>query len=418
VSDPDRPIALGKEPAETAPSPMAPRSRWRRHGSVAPLEVTPVDKIAQAYVPSLDRLPVEARSVAVPAGIALTVIVGALVATVVTLTLFGFAIERAAVLANLDSVSQELSTREAAACRERRQDLEGARNRHIDETGEAPTDIDDLDPGAEDFVLDRDGRPVPAPGSACEGIGLRSTSSPTSTQAVEDRASTAWTEVAGLGLGLFLVSGLAVWVGAGLVSWWLASAYRCLPRTSRRETPRRAYTLVRTMIGTTLGLFVSFSLVGRYMTPEEDSLTGGVTLLVVMAVCLALLVRALLVVIDMIGDLTFEFCGRHYGTSRAMRLSVLGLVLLPGVLFCLGMLEGTTRDRAVVEDVVTVGVFLVGVVALILLAVFVVCLVISIGLATVGIGGRLREGAEELHAAEGRERERDLHRASAEPVGV
>ncbi|HEV7720089.1 MAG TPA: hypothetical protein VGO60_02340, partial [Iamia sp.] len=245
-----------------------------------------------------------------------------------------------------------------------------------------------------------------------------STSTSSSSQAFEDRAAAASAEVAAsLGLGLLLGSGLALWVGAGLVSWWLASAYRCLPRTARGVTPRRAYTLVRTMTGTTLVFCVATFLVGRYVTPEEP-LTGALIMLVVTTACLTGLVRALLVVIDMIGDVTFEFCGRHYGTSRAMRLSVLGLVLLPGVLFCLGVLAGVVEDRPVILDAIFVGVLVVYAVALILPVVFVVCLVVSIVLATAGIGGRLREGAEELRTAEARQRDRAAQAASAVPVGV
>ncbi|HMJ76412.1 MAG TPA: hypothetical protein VK507_10595 [Iamia sp.] len=392
-----------------------PTWRWRRRNAVAPLEITPVDKIAQAYVPSLDRLAVEARSVAVPAGIALTLIIGALLATVAALTLTGFAVERSAVLDDLDSVSQELTVREAQACRDRRQDLEDARTRHIDETGGRPTDIDDLSPGADDFVLDRNGHPVPAPGSACESIGATSTSS---AQAVEDRAAAAWAEVAAsLGVALIWASVLALWIGAGAVSWWLAAAYRCLPRAARGVTPRRAYTLVRTMAGTTLAFYVAAFLVDRHVADQEP-LTGALIVLVVVTACLAFLVRALLVVIDMIGDVTFEFCGRHYGTSRAMRLSVLGLVLVPGARFGLGVLAGAASYGSVLQDAISVGVLLVYLVALILPVVFVVCLVVSIVLANTGIGGRLREGAEELQAAEARERERARLAASAQPVGV
>ena len=100
-----------------------------------------------------------------------------------------------------------------------------------------------------------------------------------------------------------------------LQGWWLARAYRCMPVTQQRRSPRSAYTpFVVYLVGVFLYAAWYAVLLARDLDPE---VYGLVTLVGALVFAVAF-VGALLRWIAMLSDVNFAF-GRHAAPARLMR---------------------------------------------------------------------------------------------------
>jgi hypothetical protein len=370
--------------------------RWRGEG-VARLGPTRRERRIRAYTPTVDRLSDRARSVRVPAVMTLVLIAIALVTIVVATALVGLALARSEALTDIDHVGRDIAAEDVRECRERREDLDDAARSYRSRTGDRPTDIDDIAPGTRDFVIDGGGDPIPAPGSRCEGVADDVTGAG---QAVADRAEAAWAEVAGaVALGLIILAVLAVLAVPGMLSWWLYTAYQGLPAAAQHVRPRKAFSILTTFAVTYPVVLTSIVLIAAYVV-DESLLTANIMAGVVQLVGTLVMLRAVLVVVDMIGDVTFEFSHHHYGTSRAMRLSAVGYALLPYLVTSIVTVGALVVEESLALTILVILMVVILVIWAVCPVVFAVSLVVAVWKATRGIERTLEEAAEEIAAAE------------------
>jgi hypothetical protein len=175
---------------------------------------------------------------------------------------------------------------------------------------------------------------------------------------------------------------------------WLAVAYRCLPGRQQIRRPGQAYRPVRVAVGY---LLAWTALAALAEGPFEDD-PGIVVLLAALInlVTLVCMVFALLRVIDMIGDVTFAYAHRHYGTARAMALSLKGELLLYGLLVVLAFAAVSVEPGSTAALVLDIaGMTTLGLLA-VLPVVFVVSYVIAVLIATAAVEATLSRAADQL----------------------
>lgn len=180
-------------------------------------------------------------------------------------------------------------------------------------------------------------------------------------------------------------------LGLTMGCWWLASAYRCLPRNERRHPVGHAFRLVRVVVVANLGLAAALGLAVGPAAGEP--IVAGVVLLLGYLVSAVLHVRAVLRAIDMIGDITFVYRRGRYTTARIMRTCVMTIVLALPTAFLLALLAGA-RD----SSIAAIGFLVVLCAAITAAVVGAIAAVVAVVQVTVAIESTLRRAAAEIAA--------------------
>lgn len=203
----------------------------------------------------------------------------------------------------------------------------------------------------------------------------------------DDAWSVAWAAAALLPIGL---GGLGLTMGC----WWLAAAYRCLPRHERRHPVGHAFRLVRVVVLANLGLAAALGLAAGPAAGEP--VVAGAVLLLGYILSAVLHVRAVLRAIDMIGDITFVYRRGQYATSRIMRVCVLTVVVAVPTSSILVLIAGAQESS--MASYAFLAVLCAAITAAVVGAVAAVVAVIQV---TVSIESTLNRAASELDAGAG-----------------
>lgn len=364
----------------------------------APTISRPAWELSGQNMPSaFDALGPRARSILAPGVILLVLVVGGVAALVIGYAGLATSLSDAQVFdAGEGSSPFDVSNADQVTCRSERRLVAAAVASYRALEDAEPRSTGDLIP---DYLAAQpssyrvqtvDGRAevVPVSGGACDG-------SSGDDARTEDRARTATDTVAeSASLGLAVVGMLAMGGAALYQGWFLATAYRCLPRGRQIHPSRRAYgpllmyTLAALVIGSTAVALIASEVF------YEEPLTATVIILLQELVFLFLIVRAVLRTIDMLGDVTFHFCDGHYVTSRLMRLCVKGTFLFPlaSVLLAIGF--GQADLTGTVPEAIVVATYVFGVIVCPL--VLAICYVVAVSLAIGGVERALKAAAVEL----------------------
>lgn len=311
-------------------------------GPAAPLGGRSDWELASRRMPSaFDKLGPQARSIVVP-GILLVVMAALGVATfaVGTVGVIGDVVD--AKVFDDDSAGLSFGGVDAVACSQERRAVRDAASRYTIDQGRPPSDIDDLRGYLEgrptEYTIEvDDGNAfvVPARGSVCgagggiaDDVRLRDQMQ-TFLDVVDDSSS----------YNLLIFGSLLFGAAIAYQGYWLATAYRCLPRARQIHPPRRAYgPVVVYATNALVGGALMAALIGAEVHLEEPILFVFLYWAMVLAYVF-FMVRALLRGMDMLGDVTFHFCGGDYLASRLMRLGLKGFFLVPfvTVLFTAGL---------------------------------------------------------------------------------
>lgn len=348
----------------------------------------------QKPLPSaLDQLGPQARSIIVP-GILLVL----LAVTGLAVSISGLA-GMAGVIGDSEALEGEVTdsfrTADTLACADERRDTRAALDSYVADTGEVPDDLSALVPTFLDEVPpnyrivrgELDARPD-GPCAATDDVDLAE-------RDIQDRYDEAYTAVSGSSAYDLFISGMVLF-GASLAfqGFWLATAYRCMPRSRQTHPAKRAYGPV-VVFAVTAAIYypLQAAVVGSSVDGGGGS-GGGLLLFGISMVSLFLMVRALLRAIDMLGDVTFHFQRGHYLTSRVMRLSLKGFFLVPVIGTVLGIglaVAGAVEVAALILTAsLLVGLGLFPVVAFVAYAVAIV-------LATVGVEQALGRARDDLN---------------------
>lgn len=335
----------------------------------------------------VDRLSPQARSVVVPAVVAVLLI---LVTPVVALVALAVGLRDATASGGgaADDAFDECRAERA----EIQDDLAAFRTR----TGRHPAGDDEIPPYDHDrFIVRYDEWSTDVdtvPGSPCDQRWSATTWGTTGQRAgAEDDSpfgdlAEAMTFDEPLQLVAAGLGGMAV----GSLSWWLACAHRCLPRRERSVDPSRAYGPVWVLAAGFVAIsFIQGLALASGYDPTGSLFVSYLWLGTTLAASVAM-VRALRVSADMIGDVTHVVAGGHAPT-RIMKAALTTMLWACGVILASTVVAIGSSPFLVVAGLAT----------LVLLAAHLVALVaygMGVVMATLGIERTLGEAAAQLDA--------------------
>jgi hypothetical protein len=383
-SPPERPLRPRSWDRQPAPPPPFDPTAGRPVLGPAPPGLAP-PRSARDRTP-VDRLSTQARSVVVPAVVAVLLI---LVTPVVVLLSLVVTLRDADLGAGGSAVDRYDECQSAR--REIRDDIEAFQAR----TGRVPAGDDDLpaydrERFAVDYTRARPS-PQPVPGGPCDltvrvGTGTTTVHGP----GAEDDGFRSLAEALTFDEPLQLVAAGLGGTAMGALAWWLACAHRCLPTRDRTVDPSRAYGPVW-VLGA--GFVASSFVQGLALASGGDA--GGSLMVFYLWVATSLavglaMVKTLRTSADMIGDITHALAGGHAPT-RLMQAALTTILWALGVALVSTVLAIGAAPLLAVAGLATVVVWLAALVALVAYGIAVI-------MATVAIERSLGEAAAQLDA--------------------